>query len=251
MKPFAIALAGGVLPALVWLWFWYRQDNECPEPKGLVMFSFLAGMAVVFFVLPLQKLIIALLPTIKTLSDAFSAWISLAAPDTETLQNLLLALGEEVGKYATVFFIALRSKHFDEPLDAVMYLITAALGFAAMENTLYILKDISQSGIIQTIINGDLRFLGATLLHTVSSAFIGIAIAFSFYAPKWVKSLSILLGIMIATLLHAHFNLSIMETAGTLNILVLFSRYWVAIIGIIIMIEVIQYLNYKKTCNII
>lgn len=252
IKPFAFALAGGIIPALLWLWFWHRQDSECPEPKGLVMLSFLAGMVVVFFVLPVQKLIVALIPVITSLSDLFTAQFSLLAPNTETLQNILLAATEEAGKYATVFLIAINSKHFDEPIDAVIYLITVALGFAAMENTLYILKDLTQNGVIQTIINGNMRFLGATLLHTISSAFIGIAIAFAFYAPRWVRAISAIIGIIVATLLHTHFNLTIMETSGTLNILTVFSRYWIVVVGIIIMVGMIKYIfNRKKICIIV
>lgn len=252
LEPFAIAILGGVVPTLLWLWFWYRQDRECPEPRGLITLSFIAGMTVVFFVLPVQKLIVALFPPIIDIADTLIRELSLPAIDPETLRNLLLATVEEVGKYATVFFIATRSKYFDEPVDAVVYLVTAALGFVAVENTLYILKDLDQSGVAQTIINGNLRFLGATLLHTVSSAVIGIAIAGSFYAPRIMKIIAVIAGVGIATLLHTHFNLTIMETNGTLNVLAVFSRYWIAIVGIVIIVAILKYFfNRQKTCTIV
>lgn len=252
LEPFAIAVLGGVVPTLLWLWFWHRQDRECPEPKGLIALSFIAGMTVVFFVLPVQKLIVALFPSIVDTADTLIKGLSLPAIDPETLRSFLLAAAEEIGKYATVFFIALQSKHFDEPVDAVIYLITAALGFAAVENTLYILKDLDQSGVIQTIINGNLRFLGATLLHTVSSAAIGIAIALSFYAPRIVKTIAAIVGISVATLLHTYFNLTIMETNGILDTLAVFSRYWVAIVGIVIIVAAIKYIfNHRKTCTVV
>lgn len=245
-KPFLIATLGGVTPTLLWLWFWHRQDSECPEPKGLIFLSFLAGIAVVFFVLPVQKLIITTLPYITDVIDTF------ASIDPDVLKNILLAATEEIGKYATVFLIAIQSKYFDEPIDAVIYLITAALGFAAIENTLYILKDLAHGGMLQVVINSNLRFLGATLLHTVSSAFVGIAIACAFYAPRWIKMIAVLIGIAVATLLHTHFNLTIIETSGTLNTLAVFSRYWIAIVGIVIIVAALKYFFKKRNiCNII
>ncbi|KKT81379.1 MAG: hypothetical protein A2V96_02440 [Candidatus Yonathbacteria bacterium RBG_16_43_6] len=251
IKLLAIAMLGGILPALVWLWFWHRQDRECPEPKGLVMISFLAGMAIVFFVLPVQKLTVALLPAISELVDILTIKLSLVPPSADVLKNFLLASSEEIGKYLTVFLIAFHSKYFDEPIDAVIYLITAALGFTAMENVLYLLKDLTQSGGLETILNGNLRFLGATILHTVSSAFVGIALAFSFSASRFIKSIVITIGLLVAILLHTHFNLSIIEAYGTINILSVFSQYWAVIIGIIILIGIIKYINTRKqTCSI-
>ena len=251
IKLLAIAILGGVLPALIWLWFWHRQDRECPEPTGLVMISFLAGMVVVFLVLPVQKFIVIFFPTITEFVDLLAIKFSLVPPNTEVLKSLLLASTEEIGKYLTVFLIAIHSKHFDEPIDAVIYLITAALGFTAMENILYLLKDLTHIGGLETILNGNLRFLGATILHTVSSAFVGIALAFSFYSPRFIKSIVITIGLLIAILLHTHFNLSIIEAYGTMGILSVFSRYWAVIIGIIILIGIIKYINTrKKTCPI-
>lgn len=251
IKLLAIAILGGILPALVWLWFWHRQDRECPEPKGLVMISFFAGMAIVFLVLPVQKLIVAFFPAILEITDMVMLKLSLVPPSAELLKNVLLASSEEIGKYLTVFLIALQSKHFDEPIDAVIYLITAALGFTAMENILYLLKDLTHSGGLETIINGNMRFLGATILHTVSSACIGIALAFSFFAPRFIKSIVIIVGLLIAILLHTHFNLSIIEAHGTISVLSVFSRYWAVIIGIIILIGIIKYINTRtQTCPI-
>ncbi|MBI3634333.1 MAG: PrsW family intramembrane metalloprotease [Candidatus Yonathbacteria bacterium] len=251
IKPFAWALVGGVIPSFVWLWFWRQEDRACPEPTGLVVLSFVAGMVVVFFVLPLEKLIVATLPTTIHLVDILFAKLSLITPPDMDIQTFLWAFAEEFAKYATVFFVALHTRDFDEPIDAVIYLITAALGFAAMENSLYILKDMGSGGSTQIFLDGHLRFLGATVLHTASSAVVGIALAFSFYATGWVKFITVTLGLIIATLLHTYFNLSIMEAHGTLSTLLVFARYWGVIMGIIILFEIIKRINKdKKSCTI-
>lgn len=239
-QPVAIAIAGGILPSLLWLWFWLRQDLQNPEPKGLIALSFFAGMAVVYFVLPLQKLVVSSMPAIMDLVDTVTIKYAIPPPDETTVRVTLWAFIEEFAKYATVFLIAFRSKFFDEPKDAIIYLITAALGFAAMENTLYIFRDLAQGGGFEMVTNGNMRFLGATIVHIVSSAFIGVAVALAFYTPRYIKFVVALMGIFVASLLHAYFNLSIMNSDGTLKTLLVFSQFWAAIIGLIVLLALVK-----------
>lgn len=249
LQPIAIAFFGGILPSLVWLWFWQKQDHECPEPTGLIIISFVAGMIVVYFVFPLQKLILGQMPAIMDQVSALAHAFSFNLPDQETVRITLWAGVEELAKYITVFFIAFKSRDFNEPVDAIIYLLTAALGFTAMENALYILKDLAHSGTIDTVLNSELRFIGASLVHTVSSAIIGIALALAFYAPRFIQIIAGLIGVMGATVLHAYFNLSIMEVSGTLSTLQIFARFWGAIIIVIILIEIVKKVTTReKTC---
>ena len=113
IKPLAIAFAGGILPALVWLWFWLRQDSEKPEPRGLIALSFAAGMAVVFFVALAQRAVVSLMPLIMQGVDLLATQFTLAAPSFETVQAILWSFIEEFGVFATVFLVAYQSKHFD------------------------------------------------------------------------------------------------------------------------------------------
>jgi len=52
---FLYALLGGILPAILWLWFWLKEDAKKPEPRGLITLSFVAGMLGVFIVFPIEK----------------------------------------------------------------------------------------------------------------------------------------------------------------------------------------------------
>ena len=51
---------------------------------------------------------------------------------------LWAALVEEVVKFMAIRFMILNDPEFDEPVDAMIYMITASLGFAAIENILFI-----------------------------------------------------------------------------------------------------------------
>lgn len=220
------AIAGGFLPALFWLWFWLKEDAKKPEPKGLLALSFISGSLVVFLVIPV----------LRSIDNRF----------TGTALVIILATAEEIIKYLAICVVALRSKYFDEPVDAVIYAITVALGFAAMENFLYIVNIITESGTVTSVLNGNMRFIGATLLHTVSSATVGILIALSFFRSKIIKFISILIGLITASLLHTTFNLFIIKIQTLGDILTVFLYLWILVIILILLFEKIKRIHPKK-----
>ncbi len=229
VKVVLFALVGGILPALLWLWFWLKEDAKNPEPNHLILLAFLGGMIAVPFTIPFEQAV-------------------LTFAKTEFTVIVLWSFIEEVIKYTAVYLIALNSKFCDEPIDMLIYLITGALGFAALENSLYLMNSIVDGGIIAGALNTHLRFLGATLLHVVSSSAIGIALAFSFYQKK-KRTLYLILGIIAATVLHAVFNLFIIGIQDVLETLVVFSYYWFIVIVLIFIFERIKLLKRAIPIN--
>ena len=228
LKTIIWATAGSFLPALFWLWFWLREDRKRPEPLGLITLSFIAGIISVFIVFPIEN-------WAYSLTSGAALIFSTAAI-------------EEIMKYLVIYVIALRSKYFDEPIDAIIYTITIALGFSAMENFLYIVNVVNESGAVIGALNGNLRFIGATILHTVSSATVGVALAFSFHfhESKIKRSIYLLLGLTTATLLHALFNLSIINTESVGEILTVFSYLWILVIILILLFEKIKKIRHAQ-----
>lgn len=215
------SLLGGILPALFWLWFWLKEDRLHPEPKVRIMLTFLMGIAAVFIVLPIEKFIYT--ETLSTVS---------------LLTILLWATTEEVLKYGGAYFIALRNKDMDEPIDAVIYMITAALGFSALENSLFLSNLLDVGMFSKSVITGNSRFLGATLLHVASSAAIGVMIGLSYYKKVSDKRIFLFTGILIAITLHTIFNLLIIKLEN--DIFFVFSGVWILIILLIVLIEKIK-----------
>jgi RsiW-degrading membrane proteinase PrsW (M82 family) len=224
-QAFLLALVGGILPALLWLWFWLREDRRCPEPKGLIALAFLAGMLAVPLVIFPEKLV-----------ELFFA---------ETMVIILWAAIEEVGKVAVALGF-LRSRAMNEPIDAVIYMITVALGFAALENALFILDPLTGGFFTETLLTGNFRFIGATLLHTLSSATIGIMIALSFYYKESLRRTYTLVGIILAIALHALFNFFILKSNGA-SILSIFLVVWIGIIIVILVMEHIKRMQSPRS----
>ncbi|PIR47104.1 MAG: hypothetical protein COV07_00735 [Candidatus Vogelbacteria bacterium CG10_big_fil_rev_8_21_14_0_10_45_14] len=212
------ALLGGVFPALLWLFFWLREDKLHPEPRSVLVASFFAGVAVVLLALPAEQKI----------ATIFSAGTFITI--------LLWAATEEVLKFFGACATGMISKAYDEPIDAIVYMITVAIGFATFENTLFILRDLIQNGTDIGILTASMRAIGATLLHVAASAIVGGCIALAYYRHVFVKILTGIVGLILATLLHTLFNQIIIKSNGELTLYV-FAGLWVIIVGIILFFE--------------
>jgi RsiW-degrading membrane proteinase PrsW (M82 family) len=225
--PFILAFILGLFPALVWLWFWLKEDIH-HEPARMVTLSFLGGIASVFVVLPLQKLVYDFHPGQDFLT--FTLWAAI----------------EELCIFGFAYFIALRNKILtDEPVDDIIYLIISSLGFVTFENTLFLLESISRGDFANTIISGNLRFIGASLLHVIASATIGVCLALSFYKPHAKRVVYTAWGIVIAIALHTSFNLFIISGAGS-NIFSIFGVVWIGIIVLLLLFEKVKHLESHK-----
>jgi RsiW-degrading membrane proteinase PrsW (M82 family) len=216
ITPILAALAGGFFPALAWLWFWNREDSH-PEPKRLIALAFIAGMLTVIFVIPIQKFVSGF---ILTQTALYTAW----------------SIIEEVMKYLAARATVLWRHEDDEPIDPIIYMIAVALGFAALENTLFLMSPLAGSTALETIMTGNLRFVGATLLHVVSSAVVGLALALSFYKPHRVHGLYVLGGVILASALHSGFNFLILNSPEA-QLFRTFAYVWVGVIAVLALVE--------------
>jgi RsiW-degrading membrane proteinase PrsW (M82 family) len=149
---------------------------------------------------------------------------------------------EELFKFLAARVTVLGRREADEPIDAVIYMVTVALGFAAVENALFLLNPAIAGNISTTFLTSDLRAIGATLLHIVSSSAIGVMIALAWYKPLPMRILYAILGVILATLLHAGFNFLILNTKDEY----LFRTFGLVWIGIIVLLAVLEYVKRMR-----
>jgi len=259
------ALLGGVIPVLVWLFFWTTEDREHPEPKKMIALAFLGGIIAVIISLIVEKLACGSMcgaSDSSTLSyfaqsifspDFMKPFLSLyqkvAIISSESINNVILVLFlapiiEEVAKFVMAYILVLRSKEDDEPIDPVIYMITCALGFSAIENMLFLIDPINKNNVVFSIITGNMRFIGATLLHTISSAVIGAFIGFNLFNKKIRRDLLAIIGIIAAIVIHSAFNFfMIMSPKGSFIAL---EAIWVGVIIILFTFEKIKKIKIEK-----
>ncbi len=152
---------------------------------------------------------------------------------------VLWALIEETLKFLAGYYTTKRKKANDEPIDPVMFMLTAALGFAALENVLFILNPAMIGDLYTGFVTSNLRFVGATLVHLVCSSAVGISLGLAFYKSRTSKLLHLLAGLLIATALHSTFNLLIMKATGMSTFGVFFG-VWVSVIILALFFEKVK-----------
>ncbi len=196
MIALVISLVCGLLPGFAWLVFYLGEDPH-PEPKRLIAFTFVAGMAFGFFTVAIEMGFTSMLD--KWNIAEFSI-ISLFG----------LALVEEIMKFAAAHFAVTRSPQFKQPIDAMVYMIVAALGFATLENIGAIANITPSAFYVPALFETmSFRFVGATLLHTLTSGIIGYYWALGLVHGKVKRYL--LGGFAIAVVLHTIFNYLILN----------------------------------------
>jgi len=179
------SLIFGIIPSIIWLIFFLFEDTKRPEPKQFIFYAFIAGgLSTALAAVPeiyIQRFFSLGKDLIPSLSLLFS-----------------FAFIEELVKFLAVYFVISKSKFFDEWVDGMVYMVTAALGFAAVENVLNL---IGADFIVEiTLIRG----IGATLLHALASGIVG------FY---WMRK-RLIEGLFFATLLHGIFNYLVLQLNG-------------------------------------
>jgi RsiW-degrading membrane proteinase PrsW (M82 family) len=213
-----LAIFAGFFPALAWLWFWLREDSEHPEPRRLIALAFFGGMVMIIVVIPIEEYVQTFVTSQIVL---LTAWAAI----------------EEICKYASARTLVLWRREDDEPIDPVIYMVTTALGFSAVENALFLYSPLAGGTLLSTIQTGDLRFVGATLVHVLSSAVIGIMLGITFYDQRrWMRPFAVVIGVILATLLHGTFNFFILNAGSQQTVLVL-TFVWGGVIALLAALE--------------
>ena len=131
MELIALAVAPGIAICL----FIFHRDAYNREPKLNLFASFMLGAAVVF--------------PVAYIEIFFSQFSDNTISGTAITAFLAVALTEEIGKFFVLRFYAYPRKSFDEPLDGIVYGVMIGMGFATLENILYVQKFGVQTGFLR------------------------------------------------------------------------------------------------------
>lgn len=143
-----LLLALSVLPVILLLIYIYRKDKYEKEPIGLLILSFLGGMIAI----PLDLALVTLIESmIYSSSTFFSAFFE-------------AGLCEELCKFVILFLIIWWNKNFNEYMDGIVYAVFVGLGFACVENVLYVFEGGIATGIVRALLSVPAHFLFAVVM---------------------------------------------------------------------------------------
>ncbi len=201
----AATMAAAIAPALLLLWLAVAADSR-PESARPVLVALLLGAlsAVAAGIVEL-----ALQLVLPTPHGIILAAIEKAVP--------LAAIPEEVLKVSLIAAIALRSREFDEPMDGVVYGTAVGLGFAMLENLLYVFGNTNW----QTV--AAVRGVLSVPLHGAFGAIAGASVARARFTGILGSARSIpgrrarlfALAVLVPTALHGMFDTAVFVVALT------------------------------------
>lgn len=176
-------------PSLLLVWYYYRQDKRKPEPKGLITKIFLLGLLVTVPII-LTELLVgkfeAFFAGIPILYHIFRAFV-------------VAAFCEEWFKLFIVQRFAYNNVHFDESMDGVVYTVVASLGFACMENILYVMG----GGMTVAI----LRAFTAVPMHAIASGMMGYYVGQAKFSENRQQEQALFMkGLWIAIMMHGLYD---------------------------------------------
>ena len=222
-----IALSGA-LPAIVAMWVVDRLDAKRPEPARLRRLVAFAGM------LSTIPAILIELQLTKRAAPYIGPQITYQGAVFHAFG--IAAIVEEACKIAVVYWVVWRRPEFDERMDGIVYASRAGLGFALVENVLYLLHQQSTGGQLEVWI---LRAVLAVPGHAIWTGMIGALAARRRFDGK---GLGLLGGYLLAVAFHGTYDMCVflqaplhLEGHTTLSMLVMPALAGMTLLGFLLL----------------
>jgi RsiW-degrading membrane proteinase PrsW (M82 family) len=202
-----IALA----PIIFILFYFYLRDKYDKEPLRNLIITFILGALTTAPVLWISD----------NLSELTHTSLESKFPQLLIYAFLVVAITEESMKYLVLRLFCYNQKEFDEPYDGIMYGVAAAMGFAAIENVIYVMNGGEKTGLEV----GLLRMFTAVPAHAVFGAVMGYFVGKAkFISQERDATITHIIGLLFAVFLHGVYDFFIFydaETFGVLSLLLL------------------------------
>ena len=158
-----LILISALTPVVVLLWYIYRKDKVLPEPAECLLKAFGFGVLSAFlsfvFSVPVSFLL-----GMEIDANTYSS-ISKAFADA----FILAAIPEELAKLIMLWLLLRKNPHFDERFDGIVYAVCIGMGFAGIENVMYLIGGLEDgswigTGIVRALFAVPAHFLFAVLM---------------------------------------------------------------------------------------
>lgn len=216
-----------LIPAAIWLSFFYRRDRLEPEPKHMVFRVFLLGG------------LLAGAVGVPLVNEFFEIpqWLSSSSFVTQLLAGwLIVGTIQETLVYSAVRFSVYDTDEFDEETDGVVYATAAGIGYATVLNILFV---VNSGGV--ALGNGGIRIVLTTIAHAAFAGVIGYFLGRQKFEKRplwWMPA-----GVMLAALVNSiFFYLRGMLSSGSLSATGGAANPWIGLVLAIVLTGVVTYL---------
>lgn len=188
----AFIIIAALLPAFLLIYYINRKDNLQPEPKWQLLKGFLYGIGTCVLIITLFLLL--------GIGDD-----SGEMPKTffKAIGNAFLgaAIPEELAKLLMLWLLVRKNKHFNEHMDGIVYTVCIGMGFAGMENILYLFGNIDNWASV-----GVARALISVPGHFFFAVAMGYFYSLAIFGPVETHRINLSLMIVVPILMHGIFD---------------------------------------------
>lgn len=182
------------LPGLLIVAYIYWRDRYEQEPFAQLSLCFLFGMLSAYPALKMEEFGIRDLGILNNANDPFM---------TFTFSFMVVAFSEEFVKYLFLRYYIFRQPVFDEPLDGIVYAIMIGMGFATLENVLYIIVRPDNAQLAVQI--GLMRMLTAIPAHAIFAVTMGYFVGWAKFVGQQ-RNRYLFIGLSSAIVLHGIYD---------------------------------------------
>lgn len=136
MELFLVILSA-LAPVAVAMLYIYRKDSAQPEPASWLAKSFWYGILSAFLASSAVSLII-----IGSLGYSINTEGYTSVVEAFTDAFVMAAIPEELAKFYCLYAVLKKNPYFDEKFDGIVYSVCIGMGFAGLENVLYLIGGI-------------------------------------------------------------------------------------------------------------
>ena len=189
----SILIGLAILPGLAISYWIYRQDRYEKEPFNVLFKAFVAGCASTIPAMLLQL--------------QFQDWENAdSLADTALFAFAIIGIAEEFSKFLLLRFFIYPDDEFNEPMDGIVYAVMVGMGFATVENLMYIFNADGE-GDISTAIG---RAFTAVPAHAAFAILMGSYMGLAKFVPERRNSL-LLTGLLLAIFFHGLYDFFLLQ----------------------------------------
>ena len=197
-------LAIAVAPGALLMYYFYKRDAHEPEPRDKVLKVMGWGAAVSVVAVIVELILMAAFQDMAVPGSPLAVFLN---------AFIVAALVEEVCKYGVVRGTVYNDPEFDEPYDGIVYCVAASLGFAIIENVLYVAGGGFGVGIVRAILS--------VPAHALFGVFMGYYIGRSKFAPPEGRAKFHMMGLAVAVVTHGAYDYVLLSGKPMLALTVL------------------------------
>lgn len=179
-----------IAPVLALLTFVYFRDKYEKEPIGMILKGLIFGGIIIFPVAFIESLLMKIGSSLPVIPKA--AWDGF----------FVAGFTEELFKYLIVLLLFFRNRNFNERYDGIVYAVSVSLGFAGIENIMYVFQHGMTTGL--------LRAFTAVPAHMIMGTVMGYYLGLARFTPSR-RTYYLIMALLIPVIIHGFYDFVLMS----------------------------------------